>query len=313
MPTSPTEQDAPVLVTGGAGFIGSHSVDHLLAAGRRVRVLDNFSGGKRTNLAAHPALEVMQGDIRDPVAVERAVQGVGGVLHLAAQVSVATSVEDPVGSGANNIAGFVNVLDAARRAGVLRFVYASSAAVYGIPQSLPLSEAAPVAPLSPYGLEKSVNDQYAALYRELYGMSTLGLRYFNVYGPRQDPSSPYSGVISVFARRLREGQGLTVNGDGLQTRDFIYVGDVARANAAALASRIDGVCNVATGRSVTLLQLIEALAAVAGATPHVAHGPPRAGDIRDSAADNRRLREQLGIDGYTSLRDGLAELWRSPG
>lgn len=300
------------LVTGGAGFIGSHSVERLLAAGARVRVLDNLSSGKRANLPEHPALEFIEGDIRDAATVAAALAGgVTHVLHLAAQVSVATSVEQPVDSCSHNIAGFLNVLDAARRAGVSKFVYASSAAVYGTPLELPLTEQSATSPLSPYGLEKSVNDQYAALYLSLYGFPAMGMRFFNVYGPRQDPKSPYSGVISIFSDRITRGSPLTVNGDGGQTRDFVYVGDVARANAAALQSPATGVCNVATGKSVTLLELIAALGAAAGKSPSVSHGPEREGDIRDSAANPRRMREELGVTGTTPLAEGLAKLLES--
>jgi UDP-glucose 4-epimerase len=303
-----------VLVTGGAGFIGSHSVGKLLAAGARVRVLDNFSSGKRDNLPQqHPDLEVVVGDVRDPVAVNRALAGVSHVLHLAAQVSVQTSVEQPIESAAVNVTGFLNVLDGARRAGVRRFVYASSAAVYGMPARLPLDENAPLLPISPYGLEKAINDHYGALYESLYGMAPLGMRYFNVFGPRQDPSSPYSGVISIFSRRLRSGEGVTLFGDGHQTRDFVYVGDVARANIAALRGVATGACNVATGKTVTLLQLLDALAAVAGSRPEVAFAPARNGDIRHSAADNSRLKHALGIDRFTALEEGLALLWASGG
>lgn len=302
-----------VLVTGGAGFIGSHSVDQLLAGGARVRVLDNFSSGKRENLPQHRDLEVVDGDVRDGASVEQALSGVSHVLHLAAQVSVQTSVEQPLQSASVNVTGFLNVLDGARRAGVQRFVYASSAAVYGIPARLPLDEAAPLLPISPYGLEKAINDHYGSLYESLYAMAPLGMRYFNVFGPRQDPSSPYSGVISIFTRRLRQGQGVTVFGDGLQTRDFIYVGDVARANVAALQGTPKGVCNVATGHTVTLLQLIDTLAAIAGSRPEVSFAPGRSGDIRHSAADVGRLKGALGIDRFTALRDGLTQLWASGG
>lgn len=301
-----------VLVTGGAGFIGSHTVDCLLAQGRRVRVFDNFSTGQRANLPVdHPGLEIIAADVRQAKAVEAAMAGVSAVLHLAAQVSVATSVADPRGSAEVNIDGFLCVLDAARRAGVSRFVYASSAAVYGSPADLPLSEDAPVQPLSPYGLEKLVNDQYGQLFGGLYGMSCLGLRYFNVYGPRQDPGSPYSGVISLFGRNLRQGQALTVFGDGGQTRDFIYVGDVARANAAALTATLEGVCNVATGRSVRLLDLVAALSEVAGMPAELRFAPERPGDIRLSAARNDRLVAGLGINGFTALSDGLRQLWEA--
>jgi UDP-glucose 4-epimerase len=300
------------LVTGGAGFIGSHSVEQLLAAGARVRVLDNLSSGKASNLPKHAQLELVQGDIRDANSVAAALSGgVTHVLHLAAQVSVATSCEHPVESASHNLAGFLNVLDGARRSGVAKMVYASSAAVYGTPVSLPLTEQSPVAPLSPYGLEKSINDQYARLFLNLYGFPAMGMRFFNVYGPRQDPKSPYSGVISVFSDRICRGDALTVNGDGGQTRDFIYVGDVARANVAALGSPHTGVCNVATGKSVTLLELIAGLSEAAGRKPDVRFGPERSGDIRDSAADPRCMREELGIADTTPLSAGLRKLLES--
>lgn len=297
-----------VLVVGGAGFIGSHTVDALLARGLRVRVLDDFSSGKEENLPARSNLEVQRGDIRNAEDVQRAMGDVTHVLHLAAQVSVQASVEDPVNSCASNIMGFVNVLDAARRAGVQRFVYASSAAVYGVPQVLPLTEEAPVSPLSPYGLEKYVNDQYAAMYRALYGMNCLGMRYFNVYGPRQDPRSPYAGVISKFMDCVSQGVALRVHGDGLQTRDFVYVEDVAQANVRALESDLSGVCNIGTGQTVTLLQLIETIGAIAGRELAVTHEPPREGDIRDSATAVGRMENELGARATTGLREGLAEL-----
>lgn len=301
-----------VLITGGAGFIGSHSAETLLAAGARVTVLDNFSSGKRANLPAHPGLTLICGDIRDPSTVDQALDGVSHVLHLAAQVSVPASVADPLASSQHNIQGFLNVLDGARRAKVARFVYASSAAVYGVPARLPLDEESPAAPLSPYGLEKSVNDQYAALYRELYGLSTLGLRYFNVYGPRQDPASPYAGVISRFAAAMVKGEPVRVFGDGGQTRDFIFVGDVARLNLRALESPASGVCNIATGHSVTLLELIGALAKCAGCTPQIRHESPASGDIRHSAASPRRMLELLGPLAMTPLSEGLQQLLANP-
>jgi len=300
-----------ILVTGGAGFIGSHTVERLLAQGYPVRVLDDFSTGHLDNLPHHSRLSIITGDIRSRRVVEEAMQGVTHVLHLAAQVSVAASVEAPVSSASINVTGFLNVLDAARAQRVRRLVYASSAAVYGMPARLPIDEDAPTAPISPYGLEKEINDRYAALYRDLYGLPTLGLRYFNVYGPRQDPNSPYSGVISIFCRRLREARPLSVFGDGLQTRDFIYVGDVARANAAALEGGLTGVCNVATGESISLRTLIKALGAVAGKQPLVSYGEARAGDIRESAADNRRLVTALRVSEFEPLRRGLSRLWAS--
>lgn len=299
-----------VLVTGGAGFIGSHSVDRLRALGARVRVLDNFSTGKQANLAAHPGLDIVHGDIRDPDAVDRALNGMSHVLQLAAQVSVTASVERPLESSRVNVAGFLNVLDGARRKRVARFVYASSSAVYGAADEVCATEDLPARPISPYGLEKAIDDQYAMLYGELYGMHCIGLRYFNVFGPRQDPSSPYSGVISVFAHALHAGQPLNIHGDGRQTRDFIYVDDVAQANALALDSPLGGICNVATGNSISLLGLVELLSRVAGKPAELRFRAPRVGDIRHSMADNSRLCLGLHMNNFTSVEAGLERLWR---
>ncbi len=298
-----------VLVTGGAGFIGSHAVDALLTLGMPVRVLDDLSAGRRDNLPrSHPRLEFLEGDIREPRTVDLAMQGVSHCLHLAAQVSVARSLEDPRASAERNVLGFVTVLEAARTAGVERFVYASSAAVYGDPVVLPLTEDGSLKPLSPYGLEKLINEHYADLYQRVHGLSIMGLRYFNVYGPRQDPRSPYAGVIALFADRIRSDRALQVYGDGHQTRDFIYVGDVARANVAALAAQSTGVCNVATGRSVTLLELIQILGKLCGEEPEIEFQPPRAGDIQRSAADVSRLHQLLETPAETSLQQGLMTL-----
>jgi len=297
-----------VLVTGGAGFIGSHSVEALLDHGSRVTVFDNFSSGKRSNLPRHPQLRVIEADVRDAAAVDRAVGEVTHVLHLAAQVSVRASVADPSGSASHNVTGFLNVANAVRHATGVRLVYASSAAVYGAPRALPLDESSVCDPTSPYGLEKLIDDQYAGLFRALYGISALGLRYFNVYGPRQDPASPYAGVISRFADQLLRGDVLTVFGDGSQTRDFVFVKDVARANVAALESSHTGVLNIGTGRSVTLLELIDALATCAGRTPEVKFDAPAPGDIRDSAMRAERMREVLGAAASTPLIDGLRSL-----
>jgi len=300
-----------VLVTGGAGFIGSHTVDLLLQAGLAVRVLDNLSTGRLGNISKSANVEFLHGDICDFEAVDRAMAGVTHVLHLAAQVSVAFSIENPLVSASNNITGFLNVLESAKRHGVRRFVYASSAAVYGVPVFLPLDEESPLKPLSPYGLEKLINDNYAALYGDLHGLSILGLRYFNVYGPRQDPRSSYSGVITIFNDRLHSRQPITIFGDGTQTRDFIYVADVAKSNLAALSSDFSGICNVATGHSVTLLQLVEQMSDVAGYRPEICFSPDRNGDIRNSAACNSRLKSHLGVNEFVPLRDGLAALWEA--
>ena len=304
-----------VLITGGAGFIGSHTADVLLSQGFAVRVLDNLSSGKRANLNASALadgrLSFIDGDVRDAAVVDAAVTGVDAVLHLAAQVSVPRSVADPVESSTHNIAGFLNVLDAVRRHKIPRLVYASSAAVYGVPEALPLTEANTAKPLSPYGLEKLINDQYAALYRELYGVSSVGMRYFNVYGPRQDPKSPYAGVISKFADGLEGASPLRVFGDGSQTRDFIYVGDVARANALALQSDVTGVLNVGTGTSVTLLDLIDAMKEAFGKPAEVRHEPPATGDIAHSATNPARLKQTLGWQPATTFVQGLRALAES--
>jgi UDP-glucose 4-epimerase len=297
-----------VLITGGAGFIGSHSAEALLDAGARVTVFDNFSAGKRENLPGHAALTVISGDIRDADALAAAMPGVTHVLHLAAQVSVRVSIEDPPGSCAHNVLGFVNVLEAARKAGVGRVAFASSAAVYGIPARLPLDEDAALAPISPYGLEKRIDELYGALYGQLYGISTAALRYFNVYGPRQDPTSQYAGVISKFAAQIVAGEPLTVFGDGRQTRDFVYVKDIARCNLLALRADHQGPCNIGTGRSVTLLELIDTLAARTGRRPVVRFAPPVAGDIRESAMSPERLRRVLDYVPATPLAEGLAAL-----
>ncbi len=297
-----------VLVTGGAGFIGSHSVEALLEVGAEVTVLDNLSSGKLSNLPKSAHLHFVQGDIRDVPTVEKTVQGMTHVLHLAAQVSVTASIIEPVTSFTHNIQGFLNVLDAVRRHKIKRMVYASSAAVYGTPLQLPLDESALTAPLSPYGLEKSVNDQYAALYHALYGVAAVGMRYFNVYGPRQDPSSAYAGVISRFAAAIADDQVLSVYGDGGQTRDFIFVKDVALANVSALQREVVGVCNVATGSSVTLLELIDTLGHCAGKQPQIVHAPAAAGDIRHSAANPRQMRAWFGEREMTTLAAGLQQL-----
>lgn len=300
-----------VLVTGGAGFIGSHSVEALLAAGADVTVLDNLSAGRLENLPADPRISLVVGDIRDAATVRTAMRGVTHVLHLAAQVSVRASIDQPVESSSHNVAGFLTVADEARRAGAARVVYASSAAVYGVPARLPLDEDSPCAPISPYGMEKLIDDQYAGLFATLYGQSLLGLRYFNVYGPRQDPASPYAGVISRFSDRLKADAALTVFGDGLQSRDFVYVKDVARANVAALASDHRGVLNVGTGASVSLLQLIESLARCARRSPRVEHAAPAPGDIRDSAMSPAAMRRVLGFVPATTLAEGLASLFEA--
>ncbi len=297
---------APILITGGAGFIGSHTVDLLLESGCQVRVLDNLSSGSRGNLPRSSRLQLIHGDILDRKTVQIATEGVNHVLHLAAQVSVQKSVDNPIQSCQQNILGFLTILDAAHKVGA-RLVYASSAAVYGEPVELPIKETNPISPISPYGLEKVTNEQYASLYTRLHGTSQLGLRYFNVYGPRQDPTSPYSGVITKFIHMLLAGRSLTVRGDGLQERDFIHVRDVARANVAALSSDYVGVLNIAGGQAITIRQLTEVMTRILGSAIVLSHTPNIPGDIRRSVAQNGAMIKHLGKPQVT-LAEGLAEL-----
>ena len=302
-----------LLVTGGAGFVGSHLVERLLRDGHAVRVLDDFSSGTRVNLrfaAPGDALEIVEGDIRDPRTVAEAVRGVEGVFHEAALVSVPRSVEAPELSCDINAHGTARVLDAARRAGVRRVVAASSAAVYGDASDLPLSERTAPRPLSPYGLDKLYVEHLGALYHALYGMETVSLRYFNVFGPRQDPSSPYSGVISVFVTRLLAGEPLTIHGDGEQSRDFVYVADVVDANMRAMFGSYAGPAplNVGSGVATTLNALVRTLGDLVGIGPRVTHAAARPGDIRHSRADITAIGAALGYAPRSTLRAGLEAL-----
>jgi len=298
-----------VLIAGGAGFIGSHTADLLMEKGVKVRILDNLTSGHRSNLPdEHPLMEFIEGDIRDADTVKNAMKGITHVVHLAAQVSVVASLEDPEFSAQQNIIGFLNVLDAAKNEGVKKMVYASSAAIYGEPHVLPLTEDVPMKQLSPYGLEKKFNEDYADLYHRLYDFNSVGMRFFNVYGPRQDPKSPYAGVIALFMDRIKDKLPFVVNGDGEHTRDFIYVRDVARTNVAALELTYHGAVNVATGKKTSLLDLIHVLSEVSGNKADFTHGEPREGDIVHSLADPSRMNNELKIVAETDLKDGLAKL-----
>jgi UDP-glucose 4-epimerase len=301
------------LVTGGAGFIGSHLVEALVARGERVRVLDNFSTGKRANLAAVASeIEVIGGDIRDPAAVRAAMEGVERVFHQAALVSVPRSVEDPAANHSINVDGTFNLLEAARGAHVSAFIYASSAAVYGDLPGLPKTEDMPLAPASPYGLAKRIGEEYVDLYARLYGVPGVCLRYFNVYGPRQDPRSPYSGVISIFIERLLEGNAPTIYGDGEQTRDFIYVADVVHANLlAADAAGAGGIYNVCTGEATSVSALWREIQAIAGVYVKPRFAPARPGDVRHSVASYERARVALGFTPEVRLNEGLRRTLRS--
>jgi UDP-glucose 4-epimerase len=301
--------DETALVTGGAGFIGSHLTLALAAQGRRVRVLDDLSTGLATNLAgADPAPELVEGDVGDATAVARCMEGVGVVFHLAALASVQLSVEAPTQTHRVCDLGTLNVLDAARRAGVRRVVYAASSSAYGIPAGEVQTEDDPVCPLSPYAAAKLAGEMYCQAFSATYGLETVRLRFFNIYGPRQRADSPYSGVIALFAAALSEGRTPTVFGDGLQSRDFTYVGDVVQALLrAAEAPGVSGrVYNVGTGRGVTLLALLAVLNRLLGTSVGPRHAPPRAGDVRHSRADISRARRELGYEPTVAFEDGLA-------
>jgi UDP-glucose 4-epimerase len=297
------------LVTGGAGFIGSHLVEELLRMGASVRVLDNFSSGKRENLEAfHGDLEILEGDLRDEEAVKAAIRDVELVFHLAAFISVPQSMVDPEECFAVNVAGTIKLLEAARRAGVHKIVLSSSTAVYGNPDTFPTGEEAPQRPLSPYALSKQVNELYARLYTQTFNLPVTALRYFNVYGPRQRPDSDYAAAISIFTRRLVNGEPITIFGDGKQSRDFIFVKDVVRANLRASESDSAGeVFNVCTGCETSLLDLLETLSEVFPRQPEVRFKAPRPGDIYRSKGDPEKAAAILGFRASTSLTSGLAQ------
>ncbi|HEY0873759.1 MAG TPA: SDR family oxidoreductase [Vicinamibacterales bacterium] len=295
------------LVTGGAGFIGSHLAEELVRRGHTVRVADSLITGKRSNLDHVPAAEFLEGDLADFEVAQRAVQGCEYVLHQAAIPSVPRSVKDPITSNRANVDATLNVLVAARDAGVKRVVFAGSSSAYGNTPTLPKHEAMPPNPLSPYALQKVVGEQYLQMFTQLYGLETVSIRYFNVFGPRQDPSSPYSGVISVFATALLENRSPNIYGDGEQTRDFTYVANVVdgvlRACEAPGAS--GEVINVATGGRISLNDLFREMKKIVGATVDPAYAEPRPGDVRDSQADIRKAREILGYEPIVPFEEGL--------
>jgi UDP-glucose 4-epimerase len=298
------------LVTGGAGFIGSHLTDALLAQGHQVRVLDDFSTGKRANLNA--TAELVVGDVSDPATVLHAMAGAAACFHLAAIASVQRGNEDWLGTHRVNLGGTIAVLDAARQHNRIPVVYASSAAVYGDTGGEVASETLPCAPQTAYGADKLGAEQHAAIGWNVHGVPSAGLRFFNVYGPRQDPLSPYSGVISIFAGRIAAGQGITLHGDGGQTRDFVYVADVVAHLLAAhsLLERTPGakLFNVCTGRETSIALLAGVLGQLCDAPPRVTLGPPRPGDIKRSIGDPARAQTQLGVVAATNLECGLRKL-----
>ena len=300
-----------VLVTGGAGFVGSHLVEQLVEEGHQVRVLDNLSSGRRENLASvFDQVELMIGDIRDRGDVAFALRDREAVVHLAAVASVPASVADPAGTHESNFEGTLKLLEATRRSSVRRFLYASSAAIYGDCAALPLREEEAPMPLSPYAADKLAGEFYLRFYTERFGLSTTAFRFFNVYGPRQDPSSPYSGVISRFLSAVVAGEPVRIFGDGRQTRDFVYVGDVVEVLAAALPAQVPEsfAVNVGTGREQSLLSLVENLERVFARPIECQYEPRREGDIVRSCANVTRLKRLFGFGCTTSLQEGLGRL-----
>ncbi|MFK7607486.1 MULTISPECIES: NAD-dependent epimerase/dehydratase family protein [unclassified Pseudomonas] len=304
--------DARVLVTGGAGFIGSNLVDALLAKGYAVRILDDLSTGKRTNLPLdNPKVELIEGDVANAALVHEVMIGCSAVVHLAAVASVQASVDDPVRTHQSNFIGTLNVCEAMRQTGVKRVVFASSAAVYGNNgEGESISEDTPKAPLTPYASDKLASEYYLDFYRRQHGLEPVIFRFFNIFGPRQDPSSPYSGVISIFSERAVKGLPITIFGDGEQTRDFLYVGDLVNILMQAIeATDIEeGAVNVGLNKATTLNQMLQALGDVVGELPPISYGPARSGDIRHSRADNSRLLQRFTLGNITPMKEGLALL-----
>jgi UDP-glucose 4-epimerase len=299
------------LVTGGAGFIGSHVVERLLKEGLQVRVLDNFSTGRRENLdfakGAGSALEVIDGDLRDLATVERAVHGVDVIYHQAAMRSVPRSVDDPLGANENNVTGTLHVLDASRRHGVKRVVYASSSSVYGDNPELPKREDQVPAPISPYAVSKAAGEQYAKVWTKLYGVETVGLRYFNVFGPRQDPKSEYAAVLPRFILWALRGDPLEVHGDGHQSRDFTFIDNVVEANIlAGEAPDASGEAfNVGCGERTSLLEVIGMLESILAHPLTRRHSPSRGGDVAHTLADVSKAKRLMGYTPLVGFADGF--------
>ena len=297
---------ATYLVTGGAGFIGSHLAEELVRRGHTVRVADSLITGKRANLDHVSPVEFREGDLADLDFARSVVAGCDYVLHQAAIPSVPRSVNDPIASNRANVDATLNVLVAARDAGAKRLVFAGSSSAYGNTPTLPKREDMASNPLSPYALQKVVGEQYLQMFTRLYGLETVSIRYFNVFGPRQDPSSPYSGVISLFTSALLEGRRPTICGDGEQTRDFTYVANVVDGVLRACRADASGqVVNVATGGRVSINQLCQTLSELIGVNISPEYAPARAGDVLHSQADISRARQLLGYEPLVSFREGL--------
>ena len=299
-----------VLVTGGAGFIGSHLTEALLQEGHRVRVLDDFSTGKRENLIfdkKYPSLEIIEGDIRNLAICQKALKDAEVVFHQAALPSVERSVEDPLGSNAVNAGGTLNILFSAREERVKRVIYASSSSIYGDTPTLPKHEEMPSNPLSPYALQKYSGEQYCRLFYQLYGLETVSLRYFNIFGPKQDPASIYSAVIPKFIDALLKGHPPLIFGDGEQSRDFTYIDNVVRANLLAMsAEHLHGeAINIACGKRVSLNQLLNILKEIVGSKVSPVHEEPRKGDVKHSLADINKGKRLLNYDPQVGIEMGL--------
>jgi nucleoside-diphosphate-sugar epimerase len=308
------------VVTGGGGFIGSNLVEAILAKGDAVRVLDNFETGRRENLAAAPAwakaggasFELLEGDIRDLATCRQAVSGADYVLHQAAIPSVQRSVKDPIASNGVNVTGTLNLLVASRDAKVRRFVMASSSSLYGESETLPKVETMAPAPISPYGLQKLAGETYCGIFHRLYGLPAIALRYFNVFGPRQDPTSEYSAVIPLFITAIKREAKPTIYGDGEQTRDFSYIANVVQANLRACEAGPDahgGAFNIACGERISLNDLVRILGEFAGRRVESDYAPPRAGDIKHSLAGIEKAQKLLGYRPEILVRDGLRRTW----
>jgi UDP-glucose 4-epimerase len=301
------------LVTGGAGFIGSNIVKELLERGEQVRVLDNFSTGKRENLLpfnGNPNLEVIEGDLRSFHIVRDAVRGCDYILHQGALPSVPRSIKDPITSNEVNINGTLHILEAAREFGVKRVVFASSSSVYGNSETLPKVETMPVAPLSPYALTKYAGERYCQIFYELYGLETVALRYFNVFGPNQDPTSQYSAVIPKFIKLIQEGKRPVIYGDGTQSRDFTFVNNNVEANLlACTAPGVAGeVFNIACGERYTLIDLVNTINEILGTQVEPLFQPPRPGDVRHSLAGIEKAKQKLGFEVKVKFREGLEKI-----
>ncbi|VVN35073.1 UDP-N-acetylglucosamine 4-epimerase [Pseudomonas fluorescens] len=307
--------DGRILVTGGAGFIGSHLVEALLGKGYKVRVLDNLSTGKVGNLpVANANLNLVVGDVADSAVVEQAMRDCSAVVHLAAVASVQASVDDPVGTHQSNFVGTLNVCEQMLKAGIKRVVFASSAAIYGNNgEGSAIDEDTPKSPLTPYASDKLSSEHYLDFYRREHALEPVILRFFNIFGPRQDPSSPYSGVISIFTERAMAQQPVAIFGDGEQTRDFVYVQDLVSILVQAVEARepTPGAVNVGLSRSTSLNDLITELGNATGSPLTVTYQAQRQGDIRHSRANNTRLLERFTLPAPTSIGDGLAALLRS--